>query len=706
VVAQGPIFAFSPWFLYFSLLFFKDKSKLSWLAVIISVAMLILSHAMHSFMIAVIIAVIGLSLLFLRLINIKRLLLWVLAVAFGAALVSFWWVPGVTQWENPGIPYLLSEAVKIHTAKISWFTLVSRNGGWYYFATSLIVIALLTLFLSQILRRRDVRRNKRGQIGKSYDYRWFYSMAMGLLISIVFSFGYQIPGYKYIPMHENLVAGRILSFSVCLVAIVSAYFIWFCIKYWDKGHGRVVGIVIIVASMVFVLIDINPRQISFYSSSCIKQNKDINLIPIKKQAFKNGRFAWVMPVNSDMSYFPMLRKLNMTDGWNIEGTPHNRAIWQHNIAIPYGCSDYVARNLLFWNTRSAFVSNNYSNVINALVNHGFRILNCDEGKSILFNSAPSSYFLRQERDALVVGKAAINFEMYFPWMIRGYSSCLEDYSPEYLAGFKLIYLIETEVKDFTRFQSMVEDLAEAGKVVVVSMGREETWSLLDIIPYWETIESDSRLKMSEKAPIKGEAWLKADPTGRVPALGNLDEIWAVMQGEDREVPAIGYKEVNGHRVYFVGLAIGQQLNSAEGEQIRMMLEQLMDLAHPNKSIIPNPFPVLKDEWYHDGFSFSYDTQEATPVLVSVTYTPRWKAWLDGKPLLVENMDNLIYIKLPPGRHQVSFHYGMSWVGKLGIALSLLSLLLVVLFYLYFDYWNTFFDYLKKNASYYISIIGK
>jgi uncharacterized membrane protein len=110
VVAQGPIFAFSPWFLYFSLLFFKDKSKLSWLAVIISVAMLILSHAMHSFMIAVIIAVIGLSLLFLRLINIKRLLLWVLAVAFGAALVSFWWVPGVTQWENPGIPYLLSEA--------------------------------------------------------------------------------------------------------------------------------------------------------------------------------------------------------------------------------------------------------------------------------------------------------------------------------------------------------------------------------------------------------------------------------------------------------------------------------------------------------------------------------------------------------------------------------------------------------------------
>ena len=706
VVAQGPIFALSPWFLYFSLLFFKVKSKICWLAVCVFITALILSHAMHAFMVAFIVGLMGLFQFFQRKINLKIITLWSLAVIFGAALVSFWWAPGVTQWENPGIPYLLSEAVESYTAKISWFTLAGRNSEWFYYAIPLNVIAVLTVILSQFLRKRDMIRKKRGQGVKSHDLGLFYSMAAGLLLSIFFSFGYQIPGYKYIPMHENLVAGRILSFSVCLATVISAYFVLFVMKYWDQGYRRIAGIIILITCMAFMLVDINPRRILFYSNPCVKQKEDMELIPAEESPSENGRFAWVMPVLSDTSYFPMTRKLFMTDGWNIEGTLHNRAIWQHNIAISCGCSNYVVRNLLFWNTRSAFVLNSFTRLIDDLASHGFRVLNNDGGKSILYNPAPSSYFLRQERDAIVIGKAAINFEMNFPWMARGYSNCLEDYPSGYLAGFKLIYIIEPQIKNFNKFQRIVEDLAEAGKMVIVSMGREETWPLLDIIPYWETIESYSMLKSCENAEITKEARIGADPAGQAPVPGNMDEIWALLQGADRQIPAIGYKEINGHRVYFVGLALGQQLNWADGGQIREILEQLMDLAHPNKSIVPHPFPVLADQWRHDGFSFRYDVQEPTPVLVSVTYTPRWKARLDGKPLLVQNLDNLIYIELPEGEHQVSFHYGMTWVGALGIALSLFSLLLLALFYYFFDYYDPVFDRLKEIMRRFISNVGK
>ncbi|MDD3268859.1 MAG: hypothetical protein PHX14_06010 [Syntrophomonadaceae bacterium] len=48
----------------------------------------------------------------------------------------------------------------------------------------------------------------------------------------------------------------------------------------------------------------------------------------------------------------------------------------------------------------------------------------------------------------------------------------------------------------------------------------------------------------------------------------------------------------------------------------------------------------------------------------VTYTPRWKATIDGKPWLVYNTKNLILLKLPAGQHQVKIKYGMSWVGGL------------------------------------------
>lgn len=706
LIAQGPIFALSPWFLYFSLLFFKNKTKINWLAVCLITALLILSHAMHAFMVAIIIAIVGLALLILHLINIKELLLWGLAVSLGAALVSFWWVPGVTQWENPGIPNLLSEAVAIYTAKTNWFTLQGREASFLYFGSSLLIIALLTIPLPLMLQKQAKKETMAGQTMGSSDYRWMYCMVIGLAASVVFSFGNQVPGFKYIPMHENLVTGRVLSLSAVLAAIISAYFIWLCQKHWNQGYQRLLCIIIIAVSMIFVLIDYNPRQISFTNDYCLKQKRDLDLIPAEKNPCKNGRFAWVMPVNSDTTYFPLLKNLYMTDGWNIEGTPHNQAIWQHNIANSNDCNDYIIRNLLFWNTRSAYISNNYTKLTDALIKQGFQSLEQDAEKSILFNPSPPSYYLKQDRDALVIGKRAIDLEMHFPWMLRGYSPCLEDFSPEYLAPFNLIYLIEPEVRDIDNFQKSVAKLATDGKMVIVSMGREKLWPLLDVFPYWENIEARTSLQLGSNAPFTGAAWLEADPLGQLPALGNLDELWAKVQNGDKVLPAIGYKWINGHKVYFVGLALDQQLNSPEGKKIALLLEQLMDLAQPHKSIVPQPFPVLKDTWQHDGFSFSYETQEATSVLVSVTYTPRWGAKLDGKTLSIENLDNLVYIKLPMGKHQVSFHYGFSWVAKLGIALSLLSLLMLVAGYYGFNYIYVVLNKIELKIRRFISRIGE
>ncbi len=687
-IAQIPIFALTPWFLYFTFLLFEEKTRLRCLLVCICGALLIVSQSMHAFLISILVGIIMLVMLLMRYINLRECIGWILAVGLGAGLLSFWIVPGTTHLENAGIPYLLPEASLLYAAKTSFFSMAERNGSGFYIGISMLLLACSSLIF--------YRKSK-----------LVLPLLMAMLLGICLSFGEAFPLYKYIPMHQSFIPRRFLSFSVLASTILDVYILNELLLRAGLGYiHKIIYIILSGAIIVLLAIDINPRSMVTYSDQFTEYRQDLKSLSNSRNAFEQGRFSWLYVDASHIAYFPMIKELNMTDGWSIEGTPHNRAIWQHNIAVAANCNDYVIRNLLFWNTRSAFIDNRRKKLIEGLQENGFRFIKADDKKSILFNPAPSSYFLRQERDALVIGKAAINFEMYFPWMLRGYSSCLEDYSREYLAGFKLIYLIEPRIKNFTKYQKIVEDLAKAGKVVIVSMGREETWPLLDVIPYWEKVERDSRLKTCEDAMITGEAWLKADPAGQVPAPGGMDGIWAVMEGTDREVPAIGYKEINGHRVYFVGLALGQQLYSANGEQIRAMLEQLMDLAQPNKSIVPHPFPVLEDEWRHDGFSFSYDTKEPAPVLISVTYTPRWKAWVDGKPIQVQNMDNLINIELPEGKHQVTFHYGMTWVGKLGIALSLLSLLLVVLFYFYFDYLDIVADNLSKKLRHYISVAGK
>lgn len=380
----------------------------------------------------------------------------------------------------------------------------------------------------------------------------------------------------------------------------------------------------------------------------------------------------------------------MTDGWNIEGTPHMYSLWLHNTAIYAKFNDYVMKNIYHWNVRSILVSNRYTSLKKALEKSGFSIIKTESDKTLYFNNSPSSYFMVQNRNALVIGKSAPGLEMAFPWMVQGYSTSLEDYTKEYLQLFKLIYLAEPEVKDFSKLQNMIEELAGSGKTVIVEMGRSKTLPLFDTYPYWESIPADSKLVPTKESPFTQEILLEPDPSGQAAAIGNLDEVWMEMIAGEKHVPVVGCKNVNGNRVYFIGLALGQRLESSvkwtrgglatssDSKEIENLLEQIVNRSDAQKSILPPPFPVSNNKWYHNGFSFSYNTEQAKPVVVSVTYAPRWKATIDGAPLKVYNMENLLLVKLPAGKHQVSFKYGMTWVGLTGVGLSIISFLMMII----------------------------
>jgi len=686
-IAQFPIFALTPWFLYFTFMLFKEKNPLRWLLVCVCGSLLIASQSMHAFLISILIGIIMLVMLLRRQNIFRECISWVLALGLGAGLLSFWVVPGVTHLENASIPYLLPEASSIYAAVASFFSLTARNGSGYYIGISMLILA----FSSIIFWRKS---------------KLVLPLLVAMLVGICLSFGEAFPLYKYIPMHQSLIPRRFLSFCVLAAAILDVYVLNELLSRAKSSFIR--RTIYIMSSGIIILIlviDINPRAMVSYTDQFAEYRQELELVSVSKNAFEQGRFSWLYPYSSQVAYFPMNKGLNMTDGWSIEGTPHNRAIWQHNIAIAANCNDYIVRNLLFWNTRSAIIDNRWEKLIEGLQERGFRVVKEDNKKTILFNPTPSSYFLRQERDALVIGKTAINLEMNFPWMVRGYSPCLQDYSPGYLARFKLIYLAEPEVQDFDKFQNVVANLAGAGKMVIIEMGRAEVWPVCNTYPYWEKILSGSRLIPTDDSPIKKEIALDADPNGQAAAIGNLDEVWMEVQAGEKRIPALGYKNINGKPVYFVGMALGQQLTSGHGNEIKDLLEQLMDRAEPFKNIVPTAFPIEESNWGHDGFTFRYSAEKDTPVQVSVTYTPRWQATIGGRPLAVHNLENLILIDLPAGKHTVSFHYGMTWVGWLGIGLSVLSLLLVLFIYCKFNYIDKFFNNLQSRIKKTIESIG-
>jgi len=691
-IAQIPIFALTPWLLYCSFSFLEKRTPLKWLAILIIGGLLILSQPMHAFLICICIGITMLVMVLMRKISLMDCFYLILAIGMGAAIGAFWSVPGVTQLENPGVPYLLPEASSMYAATEYFFNPISRNSGGFYVSLAMIAFACCSILV--------IKKNK-----------YIAPLLITMIISIVMSLGDKIPLYNYIPMHQSFVPRRFLSISVMAAGILCVLLVKElgirCKK--SRMLFKIPCLLLIAVIIGVIAVDIDPRLMMTKTDYYSDLRNGLNTVSVSKNPFDQGRFIWMCQVPSHMAYLPMIFGLNMSDGWSIEGTPHNREIWQHNIAIPAKCYDYVVKNILIWNARSVFIDSKYKGVIQGLQKNGFHIVDNNDPTSILlFNPLPSSYFMLQQRDALVIGKAARTLEMNFPWMVKGYSDCLEDYPAEYFKHFKLIYIIEPEVKDFERFEARLAELAAQDKVVIISQGRGEAWPILDIIPYWEVIETPADLTPSADSPLKGKARIEADPTGRAPAIGNADILWAITQESDKKIPAIGYKTVNGHRVYFVGLALGQQMNGRHGREIKNILEQLLDMSHPNKSIVPVAFPVDNTKWRYDGFSFNYNAgeKEALPMQISVTYSPRWKATVDGRPWRGYNMENLIYMDLPPGQHEVSFQYGMTWVGWLGIALSVFSLIILVLIYKFFDIFEVIWQELKTKSVKLITELGQ
>ena len=687
-IAQIPIFAITPWLLCFSLLLFKEPTSFRWLLVCITGALLILSQPMHAFLVSICIGIIVLVLLVERNISISDGLLWVAAIGLGAGLGAFWSMPGVTHLENISIPYMLPEASAVYAAVLSFFDPASRSSGGFYVSISMLLLSFCSII--------QIKRNK-----------LILPLLITMLIGIYLSFGEALPLYKLIPMHQSFVPRRFLSFSVLAAVILNVYLLKDIIARYQLGNYiyKTFYLILLSSMMILLAIDINPRTMIIQTDYFKEYQQELKQISVTSNPFEQGRFTWVYPDASQIAYFPMIQGLNMADGWTIEGTPHNRAIWLHNIAISAHCNDYVVKNLLEWNVRSLLVANKFDELQNGLKNQGFKVLNQGTGVSLFYNPAPSSYFMKQERDAIAIGLAAPGMVMNFPWMVQGRSVSLEDYNPKELAKFKLIYLIEPDVKDFKKFQKIVNELAEENKTIIVSMGRSITWPLNDIIPYWETIQSGAVLVPTPGSPINFNVALDPDPNGRAPAMGNLDEVWMELHEGDKRVPAVGYKKIGNNRIYYVGLSLGQQLNSYHGTEIKKLMEQLMDIAHPNKNFVPAAFPVTNAVWGHDGFSFSYNNPEPSSVLVSVTYTPRWKAKVDGENLEVSQLENLILVDLPAGSHTVSFHYGMTWVGRLGIVLSVFSLLIVIFIYRRFEDFDRFFAFMNTQIKRMVEGVG-
>jgi len=697
-VAQGPVVALLPWYLIMVLSYAQKPTAKGFSVCTVICFFMILGHPNTAFMYCICIILALAFLLPGKRITLLAYFFTGLSIGFAGMLTAFWSLVGVTKLENPTIPKLLGEAVAAFSATIDWFL----DPGYYmYFSMFVLAGSILgTLVFSYLTFGKKSE-------GKKESYVLFCIILT--FFSVVFSFGLRIPFFEYLPMAEAMVAGRILCLTSISAAILCAYLLSGLQTLAANKNflTKAFAFTLCLALVAVMIFNLNPFSVTYGMTRSELSEKIFAEIDNDAGNFEKGRYTFIGPYDCSQTFFPLQYGFNLAEGYNIEGTPHNTALWNQVIANSTGTLDYVAKNMAFWNVRYVLAGDSFVELQKAL-NKGDQFVSLKEkvGVNLFVSQKPSSYFLMDKRDGLVLGPGAPGVAMQFPYLVYEERNGLSDYSIEELEKYGLVYLCEPAVdtlQEKENVEKKIRGLVRKGITVIIEPVTTKGYTLFDVTTSEVPREKSSIIKKQENSAIESEIETLAveRELATFKVLTGLDKaFYKLFQNGGRlENDVIGSKKVDGGEVVFVGMHLSQYLKAVyarnrgmrEADEyppycndVEALFQDIFVAYGVHTDFWPDSFPVEKVAWNDKGVDFEYSNQETQEMTLSLTYTPRWKATIDGKPLLIGQRENLITLDLPAGNHKVTLKYGITKYGAIGYACSLFALFAFALLIRYYS----------------------
>ncbi|MDD4630541.1 MAG: 6-pyruvoyl-tetrahydropterin synthase-related protein, partial [Eubacteriales bacterium] len=559
-IAQGPIIALTPWYLLAIISYSQRPTVRKFLLMTLICFLMILSHPNSIFMFAICI-IAALTVLFpFRKVAFQEYFFICLSIVLAGIMSGFWSLVGVIQLETPGIPTILGEAVMAYSATMEWFL---NPNNFFYFAvpTSAASIAAVLMFAYRTSLKRT---------GKDEEYHILF-MIMLTIFTIAFSFGTRIPAFKYLPMGDSMVAGRILNLTAVSAAILCAYLIYQIhnLACGKKIFIKVFASLVCITLIAATIINMNPfeRQYPLRSEANFKDM--ISSVDFSGDNFKKGRYSYIGPFDSSQNYLPIQYDFNIAEGFNIEGTPHNQAIWNTIIANSSGNEGYIAKNMAYWNVRYILIFGSYSQVSDELnVGYNFQAKYNIGGTKFYASDYPSSYFLTDNRNALLFGAGSPGLAMEFPYLIHDQRNDIFDYTIEELDKYKLIYLCEPSVDSLMekeKSEAMIKELVSKGVKVLIEPANTKGYELFDVAVSEVELENTPIIRKQINSKIDSTVDnIEVDESmkyGR--AMFGLDRVYykLVQNAGSLENDIIGVKNVGNGEVVFIGKHLSQYLKA-------------------------------------------------------------------------------------------------------------------------------------------------
>ncbi|MEX0789067.1 MAG: 6-pyruvoyl-tetrahydropterin synthase-related protein [Anaerolineales bacterium] len=586
---------------------------------------------------------------------------WVLAITAGALLSAAWTLPAYSQGEIPNIPYQPAEMSEIYSLRLSAvLPALDMTQGQVLLGTGTLILGLLAA-----AARPEPRRS---------------AYIVAGLLALWLSFGSKGVLYTLLPLNQQLLPERFINFAAFAFAVAACGLL-------PLGRSARWVRAFVVGGLVLV---------DFLPSVGATRGKDIptsmvamrdSLAPYSNQVGRTALFTYPEPGSANVYYAG--KATDQIFGWALQNTPHHLAI-RRVLGAPKWGPDYIQHLLSLWNVRWAVVggpSVDADPVRSVLREAGFQEVAAGEFQTWVRGSDPGPVQALPENRMLVLGDRLPPFLAVYPFAEESPSLTLGDVPELDLTPYPALALyrfestqagIDGQTERLTRY------LNQGGRVILDLSGMEDL-----VGRTLEFVGVDVlRISFAEPIPVRWASGLEGLPQAlhiadispegwSGAAYDGLDEVLAEVQYQGTWWPILGYKRVGAGQVWFVGanLLYYAQLsgNTELGERIRDLTLEGVDVYRQLD------FPALPIvDWQASGTGLSFTVEggaEPHHAVVSYTYSPRWRATLDGEPWLIGEYEHLMTLEIPPGPHEVVISYsayGTIWP-NLGLALTLLAI---------------------------------
>ncbi len=644
---------FFPLCFYFTQELFKT-TNLRRVIIFLSISFLfyILFHAMTAFFsMTTLMVYIGFKCILEKKVYLKQIGSYLTSVGISVILSAWWLFPAYLERFGT-----FSSEEAIQTTSIYLKEILGMNFhlfgeiGSRYLGVSILLFALISLYIST--------NKEKMAIFLTALYCVFFSLGTRTAF-------YNIPFYSQLFFPE-----RALSDATFLLIFLSST-LFLEIKNIKTKKRYIIGGVLIA----ICILDFFP---SFQLSD--RWEEPENVINATKMANMGGRISLISH-NAAKAFYPVFLDRKSVEGYYIQGTRHHKELAGINDALQYKWYDYILKRYNKWNVHCVAVSQ-HNEFSSFLEKNGFSKTSSTDNLDLYCRST-GSYVYPLEKTAIVIGKYSQTVSMVFPEIAEGYSEYLDDYDIDYLKKFDMLILSGFSFHKKENAEAMISELvAEDVKVIIDLQGANVNWqesspSFLGVNAMSIDVEGTVDLETEELEDFifepfyyKGDAWRSVAYLGLENSILNIKK-------ENESYTILGYNVINGKKVYYVGLNLFYHTLLTHDKDAKRVLETIVQPQESHSTKIELRNFAMGNE----SIEFEYLLGVPTSTVVSVTWSPNWRAYVNGEEIKVQNFENLILLNLPAGDHKVTIEQRRTTLEIFSFVITILAFLFVFILFL-------------------------